>query len=1478
LRLLLIAVAALLVPRTGRAQGGCLGIGCPPNEPPTIRITPFSQTFSSPQVTVTVYVTDDRSIYYPSFHFYINGVDQNWSLPQTSATGAMGTFQLTLPSGTSTVSATISDWDGASASDNDTYTYTPPPPPPSRDAPTLSIAFHAQSFRDVMCGTCTNATLSYSTPAYTSLDVARSMTLTYSSARAVPMGFVQIDANMNVSETPEKLELTLWRPDNAQQALTNGVPQAQFAGAIGTSRVAAQFDARNSGGTGTRNFVAEVGGSWAGGSDYRHANVAVRTLIIDDSYSAYGWGWSIAGLQRLVPVADSLMLVDGSGEAAFFPRCGANCWTSPPGDYSVLSFDGTNYHRTLRDGTVATFSGSGYLLNVTDRFGSATQYQYNGANLVTITDPAGQATSLRYAPDASCTLGGKTATLCSITTPGGRVTQLYVDSNGDLTRIDDPDGTTALTATYNGHLLAHWTNRAIAASDVTYDQFYQLALAIGPQVSTNVGNVRDTTRIRSVELASLAPVGSNYNPRPRVLPDSATAVDTLPKGTIMNVLPYRTGKPLRIEARDPIGHVQVSKFVYDTANRLVQQISPTGGSMTYSWFNGTLTDIKDDVAGTDTQFGYTSYDQIERVWLNGLLIEQYFFSGAQKAPDSVRANNFATPSLNEFTRWSYDSRGRVLTTTDPESHQFSTSYFATGFQNTQSSTAAGVTTTFGYDSYGRLQTATDPLNHVYTTNYDALNRATSVTAPYSTTISTNYNDPAGTKLVTDPLSQHYTTVSNTAGWVVAQIDPNNRADSLFYDKHGNVVRVKDRNADSVTYTYDLLDRVLTRTANGLVTTYSYDPAWPSLWTAVGNAESQDTVFTDADGRVVRTVSARNGSGYEVATGYRNDGMQGSLMIQRRDEPSQAMVWGPFTLTFDYDTLLRVKSLPDFAGKMTSVTYNRDDLPSVITLPTGSNAAQHLQATYSYGLTHALSQVSFNQNLDPFVGRTYIRNALDQIDSRFSGAWGDRYYRDFGYDDLGRLTSYNDHHYWIEEVWVCPDPYQEDCPDGYWDEIPHDDPIRNDSYSYDAVGNRTDRAHVYATGNRATSFDGWAMTYDHVGNMLSKSKGSTAYTYKWDALGQLDTVIANGVTTTYGYDGFGRRIRKTVNGVTTRYIYDGDNIVAELDASGNLVREYSYYAGVDQPHAMRQQSNGAVYYYTTQEAGHVATLVNSSNSVVNTYQFDAFGIPISISETVQQPFRFAGREFDAETGLSYMRARYYDPQLGRFISEDPIGVAGGINQYTYSGNDPVNARDPYGLMTICYLIVGQTDMDVPGGVGVLGFSFPVCVDDGSGPDGGEPDYPDFPPPDGPPPPGGNPAQQQKDCGKLDAKDCKRVKSAISAIRKNKKKNKDCAAVANTLSTALKSGNIQRQPDYEFPGKNASSPGSCEYGTFTSSTGMIGINDITFRGGRCPNGNKAPPLREVLGHEGYHGTFPESNKSGNDVPGKPVYTVGSGVCGS
>ena len=124
-------------------------------------------------------------------------------------------------------------------------------------------------------------------------------------------------------------------------------------------------------------------------------------------------------------------------------------------------------------------------------------------------------------------------------------------------------------------------------------------------------------------------------------------------------------------------------------------------------------------------------------------------------------------------------------------------------------------------------------------------------------------------------------------------------------------------------------------------------------------------------------------------------------------------------------------------------------------------------------------------------------------------------------------------------------------------------------------------------------------------------------------------------------------------------------------------KYTYYPDSMAPHSVRRDAQ--TYHYATDMRGSVLALFSSSNTVVNQYAYLPFGEGQTTSETVANPLRFAGRELDGSSGLYYNNARWYDPSLHRFVSEDPIGTDGGMNLYSYVENDPVNSADPSGLM-------------------------------------------------------------------------------------------------------------------------------------------------------------------------------------------------------
>jgi RHS repeat-associated protein len=219
------------------------------------------------------------------------------------------------------------------------------------------------------------------------------------------------------------------------------------------------------------------------------------------------------------------------------------------------------------------------------------------------------------------------------------------------------------------------------------------------------------------------------------------------------------------------------------------------------------------------------------------------------------------------------------------------------------------------------------------------------------------------------------------------------------------------------------------------------------------------------------------------------------------------------------------------------------------------------------------------------------------------------------------------------------------------------------YTYDPVGNRLTSEHnwtyTYNTGNQLITKNGTTYTYDSNGNLITKTSDSETTIYTYDYENRLIYVVKaeSGQETfvEFKYDPFGRRIEKRVteDGITTttRYFYDNEDILFEYDEYGNISNRYIHGLGIDEPLAL--ENNDGIYYYHADGLGSIVALTDSSGKVVQDYEYDSFGNLKDQKNRIKQPYTFTGREWDKQTALYYYRARYYHPEIGRFISFDPI---------------------------------------------------------------------------------------------------------------------------------------------------------------------------------------------------------------------------------
>ncbi len=254
-----------------------------------------------------------------------------------------------------------------------------------------------------------------------------------------------------------------------------------------------------------------------------------------------------------------------------------------------------------------------------------------------------------------------------------------------------------------------------------------------------------------------------------------------------------------------------------------------------------------------------------------------------------------------------------------------------------------------------------------------------------------------------------------------------------------------------------------------------------------------------------------------------------------------------------------------------------------------------------------------------------------------------------------------------------------------------------AYAYDANGNRTEKRlgtdslaetpmqASYDVGNRLTRIvlhpgtpneKTYDLAYDEEGNLTAKTNAADAAdrtAYTWSARNQLTAISSPGVQASFQYDALGRRTAKTVNGDTVHYLYDGQQAIAELR---NGAVSAAYHPGIVLDEVLARYTSQGERSLLQDALNSVIAQTDGNQTATNWRAYSPYGETQSLGPDENNPLQYTGREND-RTGLYYYRARYYDPVLKRFISEDPIGLNGGINLYSYVDGDPITNVDPSG---------------------------------------------------------------------------------------------------------------------------------------------------------------------------------------------------------
>jgi RHS repeat-associated protein len=600
-----------------------------------------------------------------------------------------------------------------------------------------------------------------------------------------------------------------------------------------------------------------------------------------------------------------------------------------------------------------------------------------------------------------------------------------------------------------------------------------------------------------------------------------------------------------------------------------------------------------------------------------------------------------TPAaITSTTSYEYDFN-QPLSVTDPLGHTTSFDYDSNGNLLTVTDPVSDQSS-FTYNAAGQILTATDGLSNKTTFAYDS-GDLVSITDPLNRT-TTRYLDGAGRLITqTNPLGQTTRTDYDALNEITKVTDPVSNTTTFAYDGNGNLLSVTDANSRSTTYAYDSMDRLSTRTDPLLsVEQYHYD--------AAGNLLQ----FTDRRGIITTytydSLNRRTFAGFGTAVGTPNT----------YDN----------SITYGYDAGNRPTSVIDsVSGKIIPQFDNLDRLISEQT-PQGT-------VSYTYDLAGRRTQMTV-------AGQSAVNYSYDNANRLIQIAQGSSTVS-FAYDGGNRRTSLS-----LPNGIVMSYTYDNASELTGISYTNGSTNLGSLTYGYDLAGRRTSMGGSlaqtalplpvneaeYNAGNQLTEWGTASLYYDSNGNMTSDGMNS----YAWNSRNQLASM--NFSADSFQYDAYGRRTSKTISSTTTNFLYDGVNIVQEL--SGTTPTANLLTGGIDEIF-IRTESSGTANFLTD-ALGSTLALTNSSGSTLAQYAYEPFGNTFVTSGSSTNTYEYTGRENDG-TGLYFNRARYYNPSLQRFVSEDPIEFLGGSsNLYPYASNSPIYITDPSGRCPMCVVAI------------------------------------------------------------------------------------------------------------------------------------------------------------------------------------------------
>jgi RHS repeat-associated protein len=968
------------------------------------------------------------------------------------------------------------------------------------------------------------------------------------------------------------------------------------------------------------------------------------------------------------------------------------------------------------------YSGSD-LTSVTDTTGETWSYAYDAAhNLVAMSDPLGHTDTWAYDALDRCHRHvdptGATETFSYaergrkgvVTDRRGFDTYLEFDDRGRATLQVDPLGNAGRSTWDEGNNRTSTTDPRGGLTVREFDERGNVLAETDPLGQTTTYTYDPTfNQVATTTDPSGHTVANSYDAAGNLL-ETSQVVDG---ETITETFTYDADGLLqrRTDARgetttftwdatkgslesqtDPAGHT--TTMTTDALGRVAAIEDPAGNPMTVTWDGrdrlvtatdpfGNTTEITYDAAGRQTAMttprgtSTTDYDAAGRPIastdpLGHVTRTEYDAAGNPLVRIDANGNRTTT---------TYDPVGRVAAQVDPLGAVWSFGYCAeigggggcgaggcggapSGGDFCELTDPLGNTTVQDFDALGRVNRITDPEGNVSTIAYDELGRQSAVTDALGRT--TRYElDPLGRLTavveangarteytygtgnlteILDAEGRTWTRTYDELGRLATEADPLGNTTTYRYDALGNLIEKINPDGKAVGYEYDLRRLTAVVLPGGARETFGYDPL--GRRTSMANAEVSLSFVYDALSRMTsvtnHTLGQTIGYGYD-ALGNRTsmDGPLGRVQYlydaKNRLTEQQDPATGFYRL--EYDAADRRVGLLYPNGVATEYEYDRANRLTLL-------LTRDLQAEVLDG---------YRYTYDPTGNRTTMRSLREDV------------LHEYTYDAVNRLKRWQ----------PGPNRFEAFAYDLVGNRQQLDDERGSNAYSYDDANRLIEELRILTDGSTTTKSYSW----DPNGNLLAEEvEGENLTTYTWDSLNRLTALDGPTGTHVYGYDPDGIRVRETNGGNTTRLLHVKEDILATYQA-GTLDTYFTHGPGIDEPWAQAQPGATAPLAYLHRDGLGSITAVSSPTAVLlGTTSYAAFG-QVEESEGSPTRYGYASRDYDA-TSLLYYRARYYDPSMGRFSSQDPFAGdllnPASLNRFSYVLNNPVLLTDPTGM--------------------------------------------------------------------------------------------------------------------------------------------------------------------------------------------------------